>query len=328
MNGSRRNLGQIALAAIAFAALSQAASAQPVYPNKPVKLVVPYAPGGSADALARLLGQRLTEGWSQQVVIDNKPGANGIVGTEFAAKQPPDGYSLYMGTDSQVAINPSIYASLPYDWNRDFVPITLLATMTQVLIVPSSLQVNTVGELIALAKSKPGQINYSSIGLGSSPHLAAELFKSQAGVDLVHVPYKSAGQSTTALLTGEAQVLFTSESTASPHVKSGRVRALATVGKKRTGASPDLPTLAESGLPDYEFGTWYALLAPTGTPDAVLKKLNSDVARVIDSKEMRAALLVVGLEPLSSTPEWLRSHAQRDLERQSALIKRIGIKPQ
>lgn len=323
-----KNRRMLIIAAAMAATTPMLAWAQQAYPVKPVKLIVPYAPGGSGDAVARFVAQRLSEMWSQQIVIDNKPGANGILGTEIAAKSPADGYTLYMGTDSQVSINPSMYANLPYDWKRDFAPISLLATMTQVMLVPTSLPVTNVQELIALARQRPGTLNYSSIGIGSTPHLESELFNSLAGVNIVHVPYKTAGQTMASLLTGEAQVLFTSESTAAPHIKSGKVRAIASVGKKRTNASPDVPTLAESGLPDYEMGSWYALLAPTGTPDWIVRKLNADVAKVLESKELRASLAAVGLEAQGSTPEGLRDYAQRDQERQSALIRKLGIKPQ
>jgi tripartite-type tricarboxylate transporter receptor subunit TctC len=301
--------------------------AQP-YPSKPVKLVIPYAPGGSADVLGRIVGQRLSELWSQQIVIDNRPGANGILGTEYAAKQPADGYSLYLGTDSQNSINPGIYASVPYNWQRDFAPVSLLATMTQVMLVPTSLPVQTVQELITLAKQRPGQLNYASIGIGSTPHLESELFKSMTGVNIVHVPYKSAGQTVSALLTGEAQVLFTSESTAAPHIKSGKVRAIASVGRARTATSPEVPTLIESGLPGYEMGSWYGLLVPTGTADEIIRKLHADTSKALESKELRALLSVQGLEAKPSTPEEFRSYAQRDAERQAELIRKLGIKPQ
>ena len=324
MNRLRRTV----MLGAALAAITPRVAWTQSYPSKPIKLVVPYAPGGSADVLGRVVGRHLSELWSQQVVIDNRPGANGILGTEFAAKQPPDGYTLYLGTDSQNSINPSIYASVPYHWPRDFAPVTLLATMTQVMLVPTSLPVQTVQELIALAKQRPGQINYASIGIGSTPHLEAELFNSMTGVNIVHVPYKSAGQTVSALLNGEAQVLFTSESTAAPHIKSGKVRAIASVGRQRTNSSPDVPTLIESGLPGYEMGTWYGLLVPTGTADDIVRKLHADTIKVLESNDLRALLGVQGLEARSSSPEEFRVFAQRDAERQAELIRKLGIKPQ
>lgn len=321
MNHLRRRL----IAGAALAAMASRVAWSQAYPAKPIKLVVPYAPGGSADVLGRVVGRHLSELWSQQVVIDNRPGANGILGTEFAAKQPPDGYTLYLGTDSQNSINPSIYASVPYHWPRDFAPVSLLATMTQVMLVPTSLPVQTVQELIALAKQRPGQLNYASIGIGSTPHLEAELFNSMTGVNIVHVPYKSAGQTVTALLTGEAQVLFTSESTALPHIKSGKVRAIASVGRQRTSGSPDVPTLIESGLPGYEMGSWYGLLVPIGTADDIIRKLHADTVKALESNDLRALLGVAGLEARPSSPEEFRAFAQRDAERQAELIRKLGI---
>jgi tripartite-type tricarboxylate transporter receptor subunit TctC len=324
MNRLRRTV----MLGAAIAAISPRVAWTQSYPAKPIKLVVPYAPGGSADVLGRVVGRHLSELWSQPVVIDNRPGANGILGTEFAAKQPPDGYTLYLGTDSQNSINPSIYASVPYHWPRDFAPVTLLATMTQVMLVSTSLPVQTVQELIALAKERPGQLNYASIGIGSTPHLEAELFNSMTGVNIVHVPYKSAGQTVSALLTGEAQVLFTSESTAAPHIKSGKVRAIASVGRQRTSGLPDVPTLIESGLPGYEMGSWYGLLVPIGTADDIIRKLHADAVKALESNDLRALLGVAGLEARPSSPEEFRAFAQRDAERQAELIRKLGIKPQ
>ena len=296
------------------------------FPNKPVRLIVTYPAGGSADTLARFLGQQLSETWSQQLVVDNRPGANGIVGTEAAAKAPPDGYTLYLATDGPISINPSLYANLPYDWRRDFAPVTLLAILNQVLVVPASLPVQNVQELIALARQRPGQLNYASIGIGSSPHLGAELFKSLAGVDMTHIPYKGAGQTITALLTGEASMLFTSEQTAAPHVKSGKLRALATTARKRSIVFPDVPTVAESGLPEFEMRIWFALFAPAGTPDPLLKKLNADFAAALHS--MRDALIARGYDPQPSTPEELRTLVQDDQDRWAALVRKAGIKAQ
>ena len=298
------------------------------FPGKPVKLIVPYPPGGAADTTARIIGQRLSELWSQQLVIDNRPGANGIIGTELAAKAAPDGYTLYLATDGPVSINPSMYANLPYDWKRDFAPITLLAIMNQVLVVPSSLPVTNVQELIALARQRPGQLNYASLGVGASTHLGAEQFKSLAGLDITHVPYKGAGQTVTALLTGEAQLLFTSEQTVAPQVKAGNPRAIGTSGKKRTVTFPDVPTIAESGLPDYEMKAWFGLFAPKGTPEPLLRKYNADVAKILDIKELRDTLVTRGFNPQSSSPEEFRTLVQEDQDRWAALIAKLGIKPQ
>jgi tripartite-type tricarboxylate transporter receptor subunit TctC len=308
-----------------FIALAPALAWGQAYPAKPVRLIVTYPAGGSADTLARFLGQRLSETWSQQLVVDNRPGANGIVGTEAAAKSPPDGYTLYLATDGPISINPSLYA-LPYDWKRDFAPVTLLAILNQVLIVPASLPAQNVQELIALAKQSPGKLNFASIGIGSSPHLGAELFKSLAGIEITHIPYKGAGQTITALLTGEAAMLFTSEQTAAPHVKSGKLRALATTAKKRSIVFPDVPTVSESGLPDFEMRIWFALVVPAGTPDPILKKLNTDFGAALQSQ--REALVARGYDPQASTPEELRTLVQDDQDRWAALVRKAGIKAQ
>jgi tripartite-type tricarboxylate transporter receptor subunit TctC len=295
------------------------------YPSKPVRLIVTYPAGGSADTLARFLGQNLSDTWGQQLVVDNRPGANGIVGTEAAAKSPPDGYTLYLATDGPISINPSLY-TLPYDWKRDFAPVTLLAVLNQVMVVPASLPAQSVQELIALAKKNPGKLNYASIGIGSSPHLGAELFKSLAGVDMTHIPYKGAGQTITALLTGEAQMLFTSEQTAAPQVKAGKLRALATTARKRSLVFPDVPTVAESGLPDYEMRIWFALFAPAGTPESLIRKLNADFTAALRSQ--RDALVARGYDPQASTPEELRALVQDDQDRWAALVRKAGIKAQ
>ncbi len=246
--------------------------------------------------LLRVLGQHVGEMWSQPLVLDNRPGASGIIATELAAKAPPDGYTLYLGTDGPLTINPSLHASLPYDWRRDFAPITLSAVAGQVPVVSSSVPARNVQDLIALARQQLGCINYASAGVGGSPHLGAEQFKVHAGVDLAHIPYEGGPQTITALLTDEAQVLFTTESSAAPHVKSGKMRMLAPTSKKRSAGFPDVPTVAEQGLPDFEMNVWFALFAPAGTPVPVLMKLNADFVRLLDKKDVREALQARDLE--------------------------------
>ena len=317
-----------ALALALSCATAMVPAAAQVFPARPVKVLLPYPPGGVADVLLRILAQYAGELWSQPLVLDNRPGASGIIATELAAKSPADGYTLYLGTDGPLTINPSLHAKLPYDWRRDFAPITLVAVAGQVLVVSLSVPARDVRELIALARQQPGCINYASTGVGGSPHLGAEQFKVQAGVDLAHIPYKGGPQTITALLTDEAQVLFTTESSAAPHVKAGKMRLLATTGKKRTVGFPDVPTVAEQGLPDFEMNVWFALFAPAGTPEPVLSKLNGDFVRLLDRKEVRDALQARGLEARSSTPDELRAFAQKDQEHWSALIRRLGIKPQ
>jgi tripartite-type tricarboxylate transporter receptor subunit TctC len=313
---------------VMYCAMAPAPAHAQNFPARPVKVLLPYPPGGVADVLLRVLGQHAGVLWSQQLLIDNRPGASGIIATELAAKSPPDGYTLYLGTDGPLTINPSLHASLPYDWRRDFAPITLVAVAGQVLVVSLSVQARNVRELIALARQQPGRINYASTGVGGSPHLGAEQFKVQAAVDLAHIPYKGGPQTITALLTDEAQVLFTTESSAAPHVRSGKMRLLATTGRQRSTGFPDVPTVAEQGLPDFEMNVWFALFAPAGTPEPVLKKLNADFAQLLDKKEVREALQARGLEARSSSAEELRAFAQKDQEHWAALIRRLGIKPQ
>lgn len=297
------------------------------YPDRPVKVIVPYQAGGSADTLIRIVGQRLSELWSQQLVVENRAGASSIIGTELAAKSAPDGYTLYLATDTPIVVNPSLFAKLPYDWKRDFTPVSLLATLNQVLIVHPSVQARNVQELIALARQKPGQLNYASMGVGSSPHLAAEQFKSLANVEITHVPYKGSPQSITALLAGEVSMFFVGESTAAPHVKAGKLRALGTTGKNRSEVYPDVPTIGE-GVPGFEMGIWFGVFAPARLPDSVLRKLNADLVKALEAKEVRTALAARGFDAKSSSPEEFRVLVERDQDRWAALIRQIGIKPQ
>ena len=297
------------------------------YPDRPVKVIVPYQAGGAADTLIRVLGPRLGDLWGQQLVVENRAGASSIIGTEVAAKSAPDGYTLYLATDTPIAVNPSLFANLPYDWKRDFVPVSLLATLNQVLVVHPSVPARNVQELVALAKQKPGQLNFASMGAGSSPHLAAELLKSLAGVDITHVPYKGSPQSITALIAGEVSLFFVGESTAAPHVKAGKLRALGTTGRNRSEGYPEGPTIGEGG-PVFEMGIWFGIFAQAGLPDSVLRKLNADLVKALGVKEVRTALGARGFNPQSSTPEEFRALVQRDQDRWAALIKQIGIKPQ
>ena len=297
------------------------------YPDRPVKVIVPYQAGGAADTLIRVLGPRLGDLWGQPLVVENRAGASSIIGTEIAAKSAPDGYTLYLATDTPIAVNPSLFANLPYDWKRDFVPVSLLATLNQVLVVHPSVPARNVQELVALAKQKPGQLNVASMGAGSSPHLAAELLKSLAGVDITHVPYKGSPQSVTALIAGEVSLFFVGESTAAPHGKAGKLRALGTTGRNRSEVYPDVPTIGE-GVPGFEMGIWFGVFAPAALPDNVLRKLNADLVKALGAKEVRTALSARGFNPQSSTPEEFRALVQRDQDRWTALIRQIGIKPQ
>ncbi len=316
-----------ALIVVAAATLMAAGAAAQIYPDKPVKIIVPYPPGGSGDTLSRLIGLRLAELWGQPVIVENRPGASAIIGTELAAKAPPDGYTLYLATDGPIVINPSLFVNLPYDWKRDFAPVSLLMTLNQVLLVNPSVPARNVQELVVLAKQKPGQLNYASMGAGSSSHLAAELFKSLANVDIMHVPYKGAPQSITALIAGEVTLFFVGESTAAPHVKAGKLRALGTSGKRRSVVFPDVPTIAES-VPGFEMSAWFGIFAPAGVPDAILRKLNADLVKVMEGKELQSVMVARGFDSQASTPEAFRAMISAEQDRWAALIKQIGIKSQ
>lgn len=298
------------------------------YPARPVRLIVPSPPGGSSDILARLIAQHLGMIWPHPVVVDNRPGASTIIASEITAKSAPDGHTLYLASEVAMSVNPSLYTNLPYDWKRSFAPITLAATLNQVMVVTPSLAARNMQELIALAKKNPGQLTYASNGVGGSPFLATELFKWQAGIDVLHVPYKGAAQALTALYAGDVSLFMLGEAAAAPAVKAGRVRAIATSSKKRSAIYPETPTIAESGLPEFEYEIWFGIFAAANTPEALVQKINADWARVIDTRELRSALATQGFDPRASTAEELRSRVQRDYERWAALIGRIGVKPQ
>src|ERR1700704_5150941 len=256
------------------------AGAQPQdFPSRPVRFIVPYAAGGSGDLLARLLGTKLASLWGQQVVVDNRAGGGGLIGTEFAARSEPDGYTLYLATDGPLTIAASLYKRVSYDWKRDFAPVAMMAMGYQVLIVKPSLPAKNLQEFIALARQKPGALNYASIGIGSAPHLGAELFKSVAGVDITHVPYRgSSAQAITALLAGDVEMFLVGTSTAVPHIRSGALRGLPGTAARRVEGLADVPTFAEAGFPGVDVSLWFAVLAPSGTPVPIVRKLNADIA--------------------------------------------------
>ncbi|MGZ5228299.1 MAG: tripartite tricarboxylate transporter substrate binding protein, partial [Burkholderiales bacterium] len=255
------------------------ASAQS-FPVKPVRLIVPFPPGGGTDVVSRMLGQKLTEMWGQQVIIDNRPGASMMIGHELGAKAPPDGYTLVMSSNNHT-INPSVYKTIPYDTVKDFAPVTLIGTSPLVLVVHPSLPVRTTKELIALAKSKKGELTYASSGSGGPLHMAGELFKLRAGVDMTHVPYKGSGPAETDLVGGHVQVLFAGPVSASGHIKAGKMKPLAVTSLKRSRTFPNLPTISEEALPGYEAGIWWGLLAPAATPREVINKLHADFVKVL-----------------------------------------------
>ncbi|HSQ03827.1 MAG TPA: tripartite tricarboxylate transporter substrate binding protein, partial [Burkholderiales bacterium] len=272
------------------------------YPTKPIRLIAPSSPGSGVDIVARFVGQRLSETIGEQVVIDNRAGAGANLGAEIAARAAPDGYTLFMGTPAHT-INPALYRSLTYDILRDFAPITLVTTGQYALVVHPSLAARTVKELIALARARPGQLNYASAGSGNATHLAGELFKSLAKVDIVHVPYKGSGPALIDLVGGQVSLMFSNLTAALPHMKSGKLRALAVTGTQRSATVPDLPTMMEAGVPGYTVTSWYGLLAPAGIRRDLVTRLNAEVRKVMQAPDMKERLAAEGAEPMPSTPE-------------------------
>ena len=276
-------------------------TAQEAWPSKPVRLVVPFAPGGSTDVIARMMAQKLTELWGQTVVVDNRSGAGGNLGADIVAKSPADGYTLLFGTGS-ITINPQLYKKMPFDTKKDLVPITNVASGPMLVVVPDDSPITSVKELIAAAKARPGTINFGSAGVGSQVHLAGENFANAAGIDIVHVPYKGEAPAYTDLIAHQTQMMVGNFAAASALLGKGRLRALAVTGKQRSPLMPDLPTVAESGLPRFENTGWFGLLAPAGTPAAILAKVQADSAKVLAATDTRARLYVQGMTPVGNTP--------------------------
>jgi tripartite-type tricarboxylate transporter receptor subunit TctC len=276
--------------------------------------------------LARLLGTKLASLWGQQVVVDNRAGGGGLIGTEFAARSEPDGYTLYLATDGPLTIAATLYKRVPYDWKRDFAPVSMMAMGYQVLIVKPSLPAKSLQEFVALARQKPGALNYASIGIGSAPHLGAELFKSVAGVDITHVPYRgSSAQAITALLAGDVEMFLVGTSTAVPHIQSGTLRGLAVTARNRVDGLPDVPTFVEAGLPGVDVSIWFAVLVPGGTPGVIVKKLNADIVQVVGDPGFKQALKARGFEAMSSTPEQLAEFMDKDYVKFRNLIQKLGL---
>jgi tripartite-type tricarboxylate transporter receptor subunit TctC len=291
-----------ALVMTAGAVSVQPAEAQKAYPDKPVRIVVPFAAGGGVDILTRIMGQHLTERLGQQVVVDNRPGAGGNLGSDAVAKSAPDGYTLLMGTTGTHTINPGLYPKLPYDAVKDFKPITLTASVPNLLVVNPELPAKSAKELIALAKASPGKLNFGSFGNGTSNHLSGELLKAVAKIDVVHVPYKNAPQAVIDIMNGQVAFAFVNMPLALPHVQAGKLRGLAVTGAARSSAAPDFPTMAEAGVADFVVESWYGLLAPAGTPDAIVERLHREVVAVLAKPEVKAAFAQQGAEPMTSTP--------------------------
>jgi len=299
--------------------------AQP-YPSKPIRLVVPFPAGGTTDILAREVGQRLALSLGQPVVIDNRPGAAGNIGSELVAKSAPDGYTLLMATVGTHAINPNLYARMPYDHIKDFAPVVLVAGVPNVLEVTPSLPVHSVADLIKLAKEKPGQINFASSGSGTSIHLSGELFKTMAGVDMTHVPYKGSAAAITDLIGGQVQVMFDNLPSSLPQIKAGKLRAIAVTSAQRAPALPDVPTIAESGLPGFEATSWFGLVAPAGTPSSIIGRINADVNQWLQSSEAKEKLLAQGAVAAGGSPEQFTAYIRSETEKWSRVVKASGAK--
>ncbi len=294
------------------------------YPAKPIRIVVPYPPGGFNDTLGRTLAAKFTESWGQPAIVENKPGANTLIGSDFVAKSPPDGYTLLI-VAFPFAVTPSLIKNMPYDTVKDFLPVILAAQSPNILVVNPELPVKSVGELIALAKSKPDGLSYASTGNGSSNHISMELFKSLAGVKLVHIPYKGSAPAVTDLLGGQVQVMFDNAPNVMPQVKAGRLRALAQSGLTRSSIAPELPTVAEAGVQGYEVTVWFGLVAPAGTPREVIVKLNIEVLKILAMPDVRDRFLAQGVEPMGSTPEQFGEHIRAQMAKWGKVVRDAGV---
>jgi tripartite-type tricarboxylate transporter receptor subunit TctC len=303
-----------------------APAATPAYPTKPIRFIVPQAAGGSTDILSRTVGQKLAEAFGQQVVMDNRAGANGIIGVDMVAKAQPDGYTLVAGGTGTISINVSLYDKIPYDPLKDFTPIVNIAYSTSVLIVHPSVPAKNIAELIALAKAKPGELRYASAGGGSSPHLSAEVFRLMAGVNVVHVPYKGSTPGVTATVAGETAMMFTGVASALAHIKSGRLRALSVNGTKRSPALPDVPTASDSGLPGFEVDFWIGILGPAGMQPAVVNRINAEVNRIIVMDDIKDRLLALGTDPVGGTPQSFADLIRKDVARWAKAVKASGAR--
>ena len=313
-----------ALAALALAASTLALGAD--YPARPIHFVVPYPAGGPLDTVARLLGQKVSESVKQPVIVENKPGAGGNIGADYVAKSAPDGYTILMGAVATHAINPTLYAHIPYDPVRDFAPVTQVASTPNVLVVNPSLPVTSVRELIAYAKAHPGQLNFGSGSTGSAGHLAGELFDAMAGVKMVHVPYKGAAPAMQDLIAGRVQLMFDNFASASAQIKAGRVRALAVTTAKRSELAEELPTIAESGLPGFDVNTWFGVFAPGATPRAVVERLHDEFVRALNDSGVRAAMVKLGAEPVGNTPAEFAAYIESEAAKYAKLVKASGAR--
>jgi tripartite-type tricarboxylate transporter receptor subunit TctC len=321
----------VAVASLLFAvpllAQTPSTSSGRAYPSKPVRFIVPSSAGGGTDIIARAIAQKLSEALGRQFVVENKPGAGQMIGIEAAARSPADGHTILMAA-STLAINPVMYKKVPYDPLRDFAPITQAASLPNVLVVHPSVPVKSVAELIALAKAKPGQIAYASAGVGTSPQMSMELLKSLAGIDMLHVPYKGTTPGVVDLLAGQVSVMAPNVLTALPHIKAGKLRALAVTSGKRSEALPEVPTIAEAGVPGYESVQWYGVLAPAGTPREIVGRLHAEIAKALRAGDVRERLAADGAEPVGSSPEEFGAFIRAEIAKWAKVAKAAGIRPE
>lgn len=297
------------------------------YPSRPVKIVVSYAPGGSNDVVARVIASELQKELGQSFIVENRAGASGTIGADTVAKSPPDGYTLFMGAGAH-ALAPSLYKKLPYDIVKDFAPVSLAATSAYVLVLNPSIPAKTLPELLALLKSKPGQLNYASAGKGTPLHLAAELFKSKTGTDIVHVPYGGDTPALNDLMAGTVQLSFMSVASTAPQIRAGKLQALAVTSAQRSDALPDLPTLSELGIAGYDVGTWWGLLAPAGTPEPIIAKLNAAMRKAVALPQVKERFAPLGLDPRSDSPAEFAAFIKAEVARYAAIAKIAGIEPE
>jgi tripartite-type tricarboxylate transporter receptor subunit TctC len=314
------------VAALSACAAIPALAGEAPYPNRALRLIVPFPSGSPSDVLGRLVGQRYGEALGQTVVIDNRPGAAGIIGCDTVAKAAPDGYTLLMGGTGALAINPGLRSNMPYDSVKDFAHVSLFASIPFILVASPSVPATNVKELIAALKAKPTGYNYASSGIGSPTHLAAELFKSLTGTEMAHVAYKGTGPATTDLISGQTHIMFSGITVLMPHVKAGRLRGLAVASERRSSLLPQLPTVIESGIPGFTADTWTGVLAPKGTPPAIVNRLHAEVVKMVKDTDMKERLLGLGADPVGNTPEQFRTLIQNEINKWTRVIRTVGIK--
>ena len=314
------------LAGAALCAVAAAGAYAQQYPTKPIRMICPFPPGGTTDVVARIVATGLSEAWGQQVIVDNRPGAGAVIGTEMAAKSPPDGYTVLLGSITTHAVNPALHKKLNFDAVRDFAPVTLVVSSPQLLAVNPAVAAKNVKELIALAKAKPGQLNYASAGAGSSPHLTFELFKSATGIDIRHVPYKGTGPAITELVGGQVQAMITGVVALMPHVKSNRLRAIAVTSKGRVGVLPDVPTIMEAGVPNFDVSSWFGVFLPAGTPKAIVTKMNGEVRKIVAAPEVKKRLIDLGADPETNTPEQFAAYVRSERTRWAKVVQDTGAR--